>query len=101
MLTVTCRNPYIPGGTVFLVIQESPPVSHRQWRAVCDPNVLTSFGVVEHTAKIHCGGGEVQVGEVDLSVQRHQILLWVSLIVDFQDLESNVKEVSVFVDSTG
>lgn len=43
----------------------------------------------------------MQVGEVDFGVQLHQILLWVSLIVDFQDLESNVKEVSVFADTTG
>lgn len=86
----------IPDGSVFLVIQESPPVGHRQRGAVCDPDLFTSLCVVEHTAKIHCRGGEVQVGEVDLSVQLHQILLWVSLVVDFKELENNDKEVKEF-----
>lgn len=56
----------------------------------------TGFCVVEHTAKIHCGGGEVQVGEVDLSMQLHHVLLWVSLVVDFKELEKkNVTEGNV------
>lgn len=86
----------IPDCTAFLVTQESPPVGHRQWGAVCDPDLFTSLCVVEHTAKIHCGGGEVQVGEVHLGVQLHQVLLWVSLVVDFKVLENNVKEVNMF-----
>lgn len=71
----------IPDGTLFLVHQKSPAVEHRQWGAVSDCEFSESLGAIEHTAKIHCCGGEVEVGEVDLSVQLHHVLLWVSLIV--------------------
>ena len=54
-----------------------------------------SLCVVQYTAKIHYGGGEVQVGEVNLSVQLNHISLWVPLVTDFQDLESDAKEVKV------
>lgn len=82
----------IPDCIVFLVIQESPPVGQRQWGAVCDPYLFASLCGVEHTAKIYCGGGEVQVGEVHLSMQLHQFLLWLSLVLDFKVLENNFKE---------
>lgn len=58
----------IPDGAVSLVIQESPAVGNRQRRAVGDGDFSLSLCVVEHTAKIHCGGGEVEVGEMDLSM---------------------------------
>lgn len=80
---------------VIVVLQESPLVGYRQRGAVCNPYLSLSFCEVEHTAEIHCGLGEVQVGEMDLSVQLHHVLLSVSLVLDFKVLESNMEEVSV------
>lgn len=81
---------------MFLIIQKSPVVGHRQRGAVGHPDLFTTLCAVEHTVEIHRGGGEVQVGEVDLSVQLHLVLLWESLVVDLQELgETNVKKQNV------
>lgn len=76
---------------MFLVFQESPVVGHRQWRAVGDSDYSFSGCAVEHTAKVNRGGGELEVGDVDLSTQPHYVFLWVSLIVHMKELEE-IKE---------
>lgn len=70
----------------FLIDQEGPPVADRHWRAVGDADLFAGLRVVEHAAKINCGGGKVNVWEVDLGMQLDQILLRVSLVVDFEHL---------------
>ncbi len=80
-------------------------VGHRQRGTVGDGDFSVSLCVVEHTAKIHCGGGEVEVGEVDLSVQLHHVLLWVSLVVYLEELEEKCQGremyLSKITDNTG
>lgn len=85
----------IPDGTVFVLIQESPVVGHRQLGAVGDGDYFTGPRAVQHTAKVHCGGGEVEVGVVDLSVQLHHVLLWVSLVVYLEELGNKMKVMEV------
>lgn len=76
-----------PDGPVFPVSQEDPVVGHGQRRAVGDGDLPAGPRKVEHAAKVHRGVREVEVGEVDLSVQLHLVLLWVSLVVYLKDLK--------------
>lgn len=77
----------LPDGVVFLVFQESPVVGYRHRGAVGDCDYSLSRCAVEHRAKVNCGGRELEVGEIDLSMQPHHVLLWVSLVVHMKKLE--------------
>jgi len=65
-------------------VQKCPAVGHRQRRAVSDREYFTSFCAVEHTAEVHRSGGEVEVWVVDLSMQLHRVLLWMSQVMYLQ-----------------
>lgn len=71
----------IPYGTVFLVLQESPTVGHGQRGGVGHRDLSTTPRAVKHTPKVHCGGGKTKVGELDLSMQLHNVPLRVSPVV--------------------
>ena len=74
-----------------MFIHKSPVVGHRQLGAVGDGDYFTVPRAVEHAAEVHCGGGEVEVGVVDLSVQLHHVSLWVSLVVYLKELGTKWK----------
>lgn len=57
--------------------QERPVVGHGQLGTVGHGDDPLSLRVVEHAAKVHSAGGEVEVGEVDLGVQFHHVLMGV------------------------
>jgi len=71
---------------VSLLLHEGPAIGHGQRGAVGDCDCSMSLSVVAHAAKVHRGGGEVEVGKVDLGVQRHPVLLWVSLVLHLKVL---------------
>lgn len=73
-----------------MILQKSPAVGHRQRGAVGDGDDSVSVRAVEHAAEIYCGGGEVEVGVVDLGVQLHRVLMRVFWVVDIEELECNV-----------
>lgn len=70
---------------VIELLQESPAVGDGQRGAVPHHDLSLSLRVVQHVAKINHSGGEVQVGEVKLSVQLHW--LRVSQVLDKKNLE--------------
>jgi len=84
VLTLSVLN--IPDGTGLRVPQKDPVVGHGQRGAVGHGDGSAIPREVEHAAKVHRGGGEVEVGEVDLGVQPHRVLLRVSQVVDLKYL---------------
>lgn len=71
---------------MFLVIQKNPGVRDWHWRTVGDGDYFAGLCAVDDTAKIHRGGGEEEVGVMDLGMQLHHIFLWVSHVIYYKDL---------------
>lgn len=72
--------------------QERPVVGHGQLGTVGHGDDPLSLRVVEHAAKVHSAGGEVEVGEVDLSVQFHHVLMGVPQVRHPERLKEKKKE---------
>lgn len=70
----------VPDLWLFVVVQKSPVIRHRKQRTVGDSEYFVSLCAVEHATKINHSGGEVEVGEVDLCMQLHHILLRMSQV---------------------
>lgn len=78
---------------LIVVVQKIPAVGDEQRGDVADGEFFFGLKVVQNTAEVHGGGGEVQVGVVDLSVQLHGFLVWVLQETDFKKLRKKTSEI--------